>query len=227
MSGGIGITFQPNASLHLAIENLVPDGPAHNSGRCHKDDVLTRIDDQVGICVGIFVFFTLVTSPRRSLSLGLIVTRVYEPQIRARLGTTAHFWWASAWGSARFCRQTCTAGRIGAVGSTRRSTNTLDHQQNEAAITFPDARAVPKSPTLTEIMTQLSREPISSLTRAGQTGCAWVGHGPRPAAHHRPEGCAAPPLTAGPFPLLARPVPLSAGDESPLYIRTPPWRGKS
>ena len=53
MSGGIGITFQPNASLHLAIENLVPNGPAYNSGRCHKDDVLTRIDDQVGICVGI------------------------------------------------------------------------------------------------------------------------------------------------------------------------------
>ena len=34
-----------------------------------------------------FFFFTLVTGPRRSLS----DTRVYEPQIRARLGTTAHF----------------------------------------------------------------------------------------------------------------------------------------
>jgi len=37
-----------------------------------------------------FVFFTLVTGPRRSLSLKLRDTRVYEPQIRARLGTTAH-----------------------------------------------------------------------------------------------------------------------------------------
>ena len=34
-------------------------------------------------------FFTLVTGPRRSLSLKLRDTRVYEPQIRARLGTTA------------------------------------------------------------------------------------------------------------------------------------------
>jgi len=36
-------------------------------------------------------FFTLVTGPRRSLGLKLSDTRVYEPQIRARLGTTAHF----------------------------------------------------------------------------------------------------------------------------------------
>ena len=39
---------------------------------------------------GIF-FFTLVTGPRRSLSLKLSDTRVYEPQMLARLGTTAHF----------------------------------------------------------------------------------------------------------------------------------------
>ena len=38
-----------------------------------------------------FFLFTLVTGPRRSLSLKLSDTRVYEPQIRARLGTTAHF----------------------------------------------------------------------------------------------------------------------------------------
>jgi len=35
-------------------------------------------------------FFTLVTGPRRSSSLQLSDKRVYEPQIRARLGTTAH-----------------------------------------------------------------------------------------------------------------------------------------
>ena len=39
----------------------------------------------------LFFFFTLVTGPRRSLSLKLSGARVYEPQIRARLGTTAHF----------------------------------------------------------------------------------------------------------------------------------------
>ena len=37
-----------------------------------------------------FFFFTLVTGPGRSLSLKLSDARVYEPQIRARLGTTTH-----------------------------------------------------------------------------------------------------------------------------------------
>jgi len=36
-----------------------------------------------------FFFFTLVTGSRRSLSLTLSDTRVYEPQLRARRGTTA------------------------------------------------------------------------------------------------------------------------------------------
>jgi len=34
----------------------------------------------------VIFFFTLVTGPRRSLSLKLSDTRVYEPQKRARLG---------------------------------------------------------------------------------------------------------------------------------------------
>jgi len=38
-----------------------------------------------------FFFFTLVAGPRRSLSLKLSDTRVYEPQIRARLVTIAHY----------------------------------------------------------------------------------------------------------------------------------------
>ena len=37
-----------------------------------------------------FFFLTFVTGPTRSLSLKLTDTRVYEPQIRARLVTTAH-----------------------------------------------------------------------------------------------------------------------------------------
>ena len=37
------------------------------------------------------VFFTLVTGPSRSLSLKLSDTRGYEPYIRVRLGTDAHF----------------------------------------------------------------------------------------------------------------------------------------
>ena len=39
----------------------------------------------------LFFFFTIGTGPRRSLSLTLSDIRVYEPQTRARLGTTAHF----------------------------------------------------------------------------------------------------------------------------------------
>ena len=39
----------------------------------------------------ILFFLTLVTGHRRSLNLKLSDTRVCEPQIRARLGTTAHF----------------------------------------------------------------------------------------------------------------------------------------
>ena len=38
-----------------------------------------------------FFFFTIVTGPRRFLRLKLSDIRVYEPQIRARLGTPAHF----------------------------------------------------------------------------------------------------------------------------------------
>ena len=61
--------------IHLAIE-IRQGGPRGVSE-------LQRLE-------GIF-FCTLVTGPRRSLSLKLSDTRVYEPQIRARLGTTANF----------------------------------------------------------------------------------------------------------------------------------------
>ena len=39
----------------------------------------------------LFLFFSLIAGPRRSLRLKLSDTRVYEPQIRARLGTTTRF----------------------------------------------------------------------------------------------------------------------------------------
>ena len=41
--------------------------------------------------LSLLFFSTLVTGPRRSLNLKLSGTRLYAPQIRARLGTTAHF----------------------------------------------------------------------------------------------------------------------------------------
>jgi len=47
-----------------------------------------EFDARVGRLFFLF-FFTLVTGPRRSLNLRLSDARVYEHQIRARLGTTA------------------------------------------------------------------------------------------------------------------------------------------
>jgi len=47
--------------------------------------------DDWAVATPSFFFFTLVAGPRRSLSLKLNDKRVYEPQIRARLGTTARF----------------------------------------------------------------------------------------------------------------------------------------
>ena len=66
-----------------------PADRAHTS--CHPMRIVTA--DETGLLKvrPPFLFFTLVTGPRRSLSLKLSDTRVYEPQIRARLGTTAHF----------------------------------------------------------------------------------------------------------------------------------------
>ena len=67
--------------------------------RVHKLGVTTkrivaqkRESTAFGTCQVSFFFFTLVTGPRRSLSLELSDTRVYEPQIRARLVTTTHFY---------------------------------------------------------------------------------------------------------------------------------------
>ena len=51
-----------------------------------------RPDPGLGLFKCSLFFFTLVTGPRRSLSLELSDTRVYGPQIRARLGTTARFY---------------------------------------------------------------------------------------------------------------------------------------
>jgi len=51
---------------------------------------LTSRTIQAPIPALVFFFFTLGTGPRRSLGLKPSDARVYEPQIRARLGTTAH-----------------------------------------------------------------------------------------------------------------------------------------
>jgi len=68
----------------VVTERLLPDFLHYNS-------VANAIDDGALQGPHFFLFFTLVTGPRRFLSLKLSDTRVYEPQMRARLGTTAYF----------------------------------------------------------------------------------------------------------------------------------------
>ena len=54
--------------------------------------ILSTAETSLGVMdSSLLFFFTLFTGPRRSLGLKLGDTRVYEPLIRARLGTTAHF----------------------------------------------------------------------------------------------------------------------------------------
>ena len=65
----------------------------HKSNAMRQEALITEAEDLLGSLVDcfhmeVFFFFTLVTGPTRSLSLKLSDTRVYEPQIRARLGTT-------------------------------------------------------------------------------------------------------------------------------------------
>jgi len=74
--------FEEFAQLgQLSVLHLIPK-PANAAIGCGRG----RCDHSSSF----FFFFTLVTGPRRYLSLKLSDTRVYEPQIRARLGTTAH-----------------------------------------------------------------------------------------------------------------------------------------
>ena len=60
-----------------------------------------------------FFFFTLVTGPRRSLSLKLSDTRVYEPQIRA-CGTCPFAGRRAPTCSARLCVAAVSRVRVGA-----------------------------------------------------------------------------------------------------------------
>jgi len=66
-------------------------GASRGGGRRVRAQVPFPALPHSGFFFFFFFFFTLVTGPRRSLSLNLSVTRVYAPQIQARLGTTAHF----------------------------------------------------------------------------------------------------------------------------------------
>jgi len=80
------------ASLELSDKNVYEpyqDLPSNDtktfSVPCRR--MMSRLVQGEGLLIFFFVFFTLVTGPRRSLSLKQSDTRVYAPQTRARLGT--------------------------------------------------------------------------------------------------------------------------------------------
>jgi len=73
-----------SASPHHVIRSPFEDGTWQHPGLGNVVGSIRSNSAQV-------FFFTPVTGPGRPLSLKLSDTRVYEPQIRARLGTTAHF----------------------------------------------------------------------------------------------------------------------------------------
>ena len=84
----------PTISLISNTVELIPTlGALFPRGGPVQDPVLTptprRNADTLVVQSDFFFYFTLVTGPRRSLSLMLSDARVYEPRIRARLGTTA------------------------------------------------------------------------------------------------------------------------------------------
>ena len=56
-----------------------------------REWLFTRVGCGEDAAMLFWFLFTLVTGPRGSFSLKLSDTRVYEPPIRARLGTTAYF----------------------------------------------------------------------------------------------------------------------------------------
>ena len=75
-------------SCRAITEQPVPCQLGH---RClRKRGAIHTLDQSIFfplLLLFLFFFFTLVTGTRRSLSLKLSDTRVYEPQIRARLGS--------------------------------------------------------------------------------------------------------------------------------------------
>jgi len=77
----------PNVDLGPGLNRRLPwSGP----GRATSPHTSTS-RNEIRFVLIFFFFFTLVTGPRRSLSLERSDARVYEPSIRARLGTTLHF----------------------------------------------------------------------------------------------------------------------------------------
>ena len=87
---GVGVSYERGTPGIPTLGTLSPRGGPG------QDPVLTGASQGLGkrlggkatalVAVADNFFFTLVTGPRRALSLKLSDTRVYEPEIRTRLG---------------------------------------------------------------------------------------------------------------------------------------------
>ena len=96
-----GLSLSLSLSLPLPLTHTLTNTYTHSHSHSHSHTLslshtLTYVYIRIPPACSInrsrprtpfFFFVTLVTGPRRSF---LSDTRVYEPQIRARLGTTAH-----------------------------------------------------------------------------------------------------------------------------------------
>jgi len=81
--------YRPSLEIHVWDIVRIPQPSAVEKIHTLKSRIRTL--SAGGATTFFLLFFTLVTGPRRSLNLKLSDTRVYAPQIRARLATTAHF----------------------------------------------------------------------------------------------------------------------------------------
>jgi len=109
LAARLAMTFPQVTTLETTLGQMAPPRPElpPDSGGILKEcpllggtmcpNVVSRVEGKEMLAARLAMtfpqvfFFTRVTGPRRPLSLKLRDTRVYEPQIRARLGTTTHF----------------------------------------------------------------------------------------------------------------------------------------
>jgi len=114
---------------HIPPSILVYEDKSINGALLHSQAKLLRVRNrELESMLSSSSFFTLVTRPRRSLSLKLSDTRVYEPQILTRLGTTA-----------QFCRVVVL--KLGAVPFAGESASSAEPRVGEQAF-------LPQTPTL-------------------------------------------------------------------------------
>ena len=86
---GLRVIKKKRSPLHGETCAFTHDAPGSNAARCRAIPAAIASPPPLpATCLSVFFFFTLVTGPRRSLSLKLSDTRVYAPEMRARLSVS-------------------------------------------------------------------------------------------------------------------------------------------